>query len=394
MSNDRIKCAICNAEVHSIELHLRDKHPEMSLSEYEATYPGWAILSETAQRMVEEQRRKRAAAAATTTAPTAEVSTAASAVPAIAPGSAATMRKALHEVFNLPQKVASNSKGNPIPVNVLVPDNPKLVPNIDDNYVYDPENLKNCLMALELNLPLYVWGHAGTGKTTLIEQIAARTGRMLLRVQHTVNTEESHIIGTWAARGGETVFDYGPLALAMKHGWTYLADEYDFALPSVLAVYQPVLEGKSLVIKENGAERIDPHPNFRFVATGNTNGSGDETGLYQGTSIQNAANYDRFHMVIEQKYMKPELEREVLMKQAGIAAADADKLVDFGKKVRESYDGGKISTPISPRTLIAVADIGLRKSSFRAGVTLCFAGKLTRVDREVVDGLAQRIFGS
>ncbi len=176
--------------------------------------------------------------------------------------------------------------------------------------------------------------------------------------------------------------------MAMLNGWVYLADEYDFALPSVLAVYQPVLEGKALVIKEAPAAQriVRPHPNFRFIATGNTNGSGDETGLYQGTNIQNAANYDRFHMVLEIKYMKAALETQILVNQAKIDKADAEKLVDFANRVRESYDGNKISSPISPRTLIAAAQIGLRKGSYRAGISLCFANKLSKVDKEVVNG--------
>ncbi|WP_374335299.1 AAA family ATPase [Methyloversatilis sp.] len=385
--SSKINCAICNAEVHSIEMHLREAHPTVSVDDYKASYPGFPLLSKAAEDII----AKRAAAAAASS----KVAQPAAATAASTSPVTSAARKPLHEVFGLPESQGKGASGKPIPVTMLKPTEPSLVPDIDDNYVFDSDNLKNALMALELEYPLYVWGHAGTGKTTLIEQICARTGRMLLRVQHTVNTEESHIVGQWTARGGETIFELGPLALAMKNGWVYLADEYDFALPSVLSVYQPVLEGKSLVIKEAAGDNriIRPHPDFRFVATGNTNGSGDETGLYQGTSIQNAANYDRFHMVIEQKYMAPALEKQVLIKQAGLAEADAEKLVDFASKVRQNYDDRKISTPISPRTLIAVAGVGVRKSSFRAGVNLCFAGKLTRVDREVVDGLAQRIFG-
>lgn len=234
-----------------------------------------------------------------------------------------------------------------------------------------------------------------THNTTLLEQVCARTQRPMLRVQHTANTEESHILGQWTAKGGETRFELGPLPLAMKHGWMYLADEYDFAMPSVLSVYQPVLEGKSLVIKEADAENriIRPHPNFRFVATGNTNGAGDETGLYQGTNIQNAANYDRFAMVIQVLYMKPELEAQVLVNQARIPNEDATRIVDFANRVRESYDGNKISSTISPRTLINAAKIGQRRGSYRAGIGLSFTSKLSRVDREVCDGLAQRVFG-
>lgn len=171
--------------------------------------------------------------------------------------------------------------------------------------------------------------------------------RPLLRVQHTLNTEESHIVGQWTAKGGETKFELGPLALAMKHGWVYLADEYDFALPSVLSVYQPVLEGKSLVVKEADAENriIRPHENFRFVATGNTNGSGDETGLYQGTSIQNAANYDRFEVVLQARYMAHELEARILTNQAKIPESDAKRIVEFASRVREGFEGADKYNP-------------------------------------------------
>ena len=384
----RIKCAICGAEVHSIQLHLRNDHPDWTIERYQAEHPGQPLLSPMAEAKVREVAAKKAAEAP---------------MPAPTPIAAALetagiAKRAFHEIFGIDKKVAGamNARGEPIPITVLTStDHPEMVPDVDGGYVYELDNLKNVMLALELNMPLYVWGHAGTGKTTLLEQICARTTRPMLRVQHTVNTEESHVVGQWVARGGETHFELGPLALAMKHGWVYLADEYDFALPSVLAVYQPVLEGKSLVIKEaDSANRIiRPHPNFRFMATGNTNGCGDETGLYQGTSIQNAANYDRFGMVIQVRYMKPELEQRILVNQAGIDTGDAKKIVDFANRVRESYDGNKISSTISPRTLINAAKLGLRRGSFRTGVGLSFTNKLSRVDREVVDGLAQRIFG-
>jgi cobaltochelatase CobS len=196
-------------------------------------------------------------------------------------------------------------------------------------------------------------------------------------------------------RAGQTEFQPGLLPLAMRNGWTYLADEYDFGNPAVLAVYQPILEpGKSLVIKDAPDEWrvVKPHENFRFVATGNTNGSGDDTGLYQGTQIQNAANYDRFGMVLEATYMKPELESAILVNRAKVKKEHADKLVDFANRVRESYKNKEVSNTISPRCLIDAADIGLRKGSWRAGLTLSFINKLSAVDRAVIDGVASRVF--
>lgn len=392
--SDKIKCELCNAEVHSIQMHLKNDHPGVSIDDYIRDYPDAPLMSELAKAKLAEKRAAKAPAAEE---PKLEMAgTAAASVSTLVP-KGAVVKKAFHEVFALGSaKAARSSKGGPISISVIGnPDTPDMVPVSSDDYVYDIDELKNVILAVELDIPCYVWGHKGSGKSELFEQIAARTGRGFMRVQHTANTEESHIVGQWTVKDGHTVFELGPLPLAMINGWTYCADEYDFALPSVLSVYQAVLEGKPLVIKEADAANriIKPHPNFRFVATGNTNGSGDETGLYQGTNIQNSANYDRFGMVIHKQYMKKSAESLILQKRVGLVKEDADKMVEFASLVREAYDGAKISDVVSPRTLIYAAKIGVKRGSFRQGITLSFINKLSRVDREVVDGLAQRIFG-
>lgn len=381
--SDRIVCKICGGKVHAIQTHLKADHADWTLERYKAEFPGEPLLSDLALQKLAERE--------------AQIGVVNTPVPSVT--SELATRVPLHTAFGLPSHPSTqNGRGEPIQIEVLAnnPETDDYIPAIDNNYVYETDNLKNALMALDLNVPLLLWGHTGTGKTTLIEQIAARTKRPAIRVQHTINTEEPEIVGQWVARGGETLFELGPLPYAMKHGLVYIADEYDFGLPSVLAVYQPVLEGKPLVIKgADAANRIiKPHQNFRFVATGNTNGSGDESGLYQGTLLQNAANYDRFNMVLKVVYMKPELEEQILVKQAHIVPDDARKLVDFANRVRESYEGQKVSTPISPRTLIRAAQIGFRKGSYRAGITLAFANKLSVIDKEVIEGLSQRVFGN
>jgi cobaltochelatase CobS len=392
----KIKCEICGAEVHAIQRHLETDHPDVSLDAYKTRFPAAPLLSELMKAKLAERKAQAATPTASTPAATPTVNLTATAEGATAPTDVLT-KKPLHETFALGAvKAALSAKGGPIPITTFVnPSNPELVPKVSDGYVYDVDELKNVILALELNIPTYVWGHKGAGKTELFEQVCARTGRALWRNQHTVNTEESHIVGQWVVRAGETRFELGPLAMCMKHGWVYMADEYDFALPSVLAVYQAVLEGKPLVIKEADAENriIRPHPNFRFVATGNTNGAGDETGLYQGTSIQNSANYDRFGMVIHKQYMAKAAESLILQNRVGLVKEDADKLVDFANKVREAYGASKISDTISPRTLIYAAQIGVKRGSFRQGLTLSFINKLSTVDREVVDGVASRVFG-
>jgi cobaltochelatase CobS len=396
-TDTHIHCAICNAKIHAVQLHLKEAHPEMDVDKYKELYPDAPLLSELAKRKIAERSAAKAASTTMEMAGTAEAAEQPASVSALIP-KGGVMKQAFHEVFNFGKvKSALNTKGNPINISVMANhDWADYVPTVSDNYVYDIEETKNVILALEMKIPCYVWGHKGAGKTELLEQIAARTNRPSIRVQHTVNTEESHIVGQWTVKGGETVFELGPLPLAMKYGWMYVADEYDFALPSVLSVYQSVLEGKSLVIKEADADNriIKPHPNFRFAATGNTNGSGDETGLYQGTNLQNSANYDRFGMVIHKKYMKKQAESQILQNQVGLCKEDADKMVEFATLVRDAYDGAKISDVISPRTLIYAAKIGGLRGSFRTGITLSFTNKLSKVDREVVEGLAQRIFAS
>jgi cobaltochelatase CobS len=384
MSDGKITCHVCGAQVHAIQVHLKEEHPEMTLAEYREEFPEAPLLSAAAKKRIEERKKAKGSGVAS--------------MGAGGAGASAGKKVPLHEAFGLGKvKAALSPRGEPILISIMEPpaDFADLVPEVDENYVFDIDLAKTALMGLELNIPSYLWGHAGTGKTTMWEQVCARTKRPFLRVQHTVNTEESHIVGQWTVKDGHTVFELGPLAVAMKYGLTYVADEYDFAMPSVLSVYQPVLEGKPLVIKEADHDNriIRPHPDFRFVATGNTNGCGDETGLYQGTNIQNAANYERFGIVEEVSYMEKDQETMIVAGQASIPKKDAADLVKFAGEIRTAFAGGKIGATISPRALINAARIGIRRASYKKGLELAFMNRMSRVDREVASQFAQRIFG-
>lgn len=406
MSTDKINCQICGAATHAIQIHLKTDHPEMTVADYTAQFPDAPIMSEFALKKLEAKKAEAAAvaeaaekaAAAETADETATTTTTTPTVTSMLSKSAKDnpVKKPLDVVFNLTGKGSKNREGKAIPITVYEnPTDVDMIPAINNTYVYEIDDLKHVLMALEFNINPYVWGHKGSGKTEMFEQIAARTGRPIMRVQHTANTEEAHIVGQWTVKDGATIFELGPLPMAMKMGWLYMADEYDFALPSVLSVYQAVLEGKALVIKEADKHNriIQPHPNFRFCATGNTNGSGDETGLYQGTNLQNSANFDRFGMCIHKQYMKKADESQILQLRLGLVKEDADKMVEFANLVRSAYDGSKISDIISPRALINAARIGSATGDFKKGIGLAFTNKLTRVDSEAVSGICQRVFG-
>lgn len=386
VTDEKIKCELCGAETHAIQIHLKEAHRDVTLAQYQEQFPGAPLMSEFAKARVAAARAEKEERIAPkhVTEKLPEIS-----------------KKAMAKVFSLGStKSAKRADGGDIMIEVLGSSEWDMqIPDIDDNYIFNIDILKTMLMGIALNIPTYLWGHAGTGKSTIIEQISCRTRRPMIRVQHTGSTEESHIIGQMVAdMESGTKWSPGPLPLAMKYGFIYLADEYDFAYPQVLAVYQAVLEGKALVIKEAPADSewrvVHPHPNFRFFATGNTNGSGDTTGLYQGTNMQNAANYERFGIVEEMPYMSAKQEAAVVAAQAGIALDDAEKLVSFASLVRNAFDARQIRATCGPRVLINAGRIAVAKASFLKGLHNAFLNRLSPKDKEICLGLAQRILGS
>ena len=386
VTDEKIKCELCGAETHAIQIHLKEAHRDVTLAQYQEQFPGAPLMSEFAKARVAAARAEKEERIAPkhVTEKLPEIS-----------------KKAMAKVFSLGStKSAKRADGGDIMIEVLGSSEWDMqIPDIDDNYIFNIDILKTMLMGIALNIPTYLWGHAGTGKSTIIEQISCRTRRPMIRVQHTGSTEESHIIGQMVAdMESGTKWSPGPLPLAMKYGFIYLADEYDFAYPQVLAVYQAVLEGKALVIKEAPADSewrvVHPHPNFRFFATGNTNGSGDTTGLYQGTNMQNAANYERFGIVEEMPYMSAKQEAAVVAAQAGIALDDAEKLVSFAAMVRNAFDARQIRATCGPRVLINAGRVAVAKASFMKGLHNAFLNRLSPKDKEICLGLAQRVLGS
>lgn len=400
--NEMIVCHIDGERTHSIKLYLRDNHPEWTMDRYKAEFPDAPLLSEHAKRRIAESRSRKSTG------------------DDASEGVRVHSRVKFHELFGLGNvKAAMSASGQPIEMTVLGDHSPNCapyLPDLDPDYIFNIDLTKKVLVGMELNKAVYLWGYHGTGKTTVFEQFSARTKRPFMRVQHTATTEESHILGQYVVKSTPAVeevtladgtikqvvkhhavteFQLGPLPTAMIEGMVYCADEYDFAQPAVVAVYQAVLEGKPLIIKEAPEEFrvIRPHPDFRFVATGNTNGVGDETGLYQGTLIQNAANYSRFGIVEEVKYMDEKLEEGVLMSKARIDRPEASKFVTFATSVRKAFMDGNISSTISPRELINAAELGICFANWRTGIELAYSNRLSRVDKKTVDDYAQRIFG-
>lgn len=311
-----------------------------------------------------------------------------------------------NKIFNVRlSPETKNGRGEPILLEVL-PDrkdaSKAFVPEADSAYVFPLDESITLAMALDsrVRTPILLWGFHGSGKSTLAEQVCQKTNRPCIRVQHSVDTEASDIVGQWVLEGDRTEFHYGPLARAMRDGLVYIADEYDFALPNVLAVYQAVLEGAPLFIKQAPEHMalVRPHPDFRFIATGNTNGSGDETGLYQGTQIQNAANYSRFGVTIKINYQTPEAEREILTKRVGeIPEQDLKSMMEFVKLVRQAYDEKTITNTVSTREIITIVRLAILKGrdgpNWDYAINHAFTNRMSSIDSAAINNIKQRVFG-
>lgn len=402
--NDKIVCKIDGELVHSVEIHIKNNHANTwTVERYKEEFPGEPLLSNYAQALIDKKRQalaKKPAEQPRQAAPQAAPQNNGNYEMAFTTELTAGTGK-MHEIFDLGNvPAAMSAKGTPINVDTFSGHSGlalDYLPEVDDRHVFNIDLLKRAVVGFQLNIPIYFWGYHGTGKTTTFEQVSARTGRPFVRVQHTLNMQESEILGQWVVINGQTEFQLGPLPMAMIHGMTFCADEYDVAMPNVTTLYQPVLEGKALIIKDAPPHlrRIVPHKEFRFCATGNTNGCGDETGLYQGTLIQNAANYSRFGITEEVKYMERKIEESIIMSRTGVNRQIAGKIVTFAHNVRESFGRGDISLTVSPRELIRAVELASAfGGKWEVGLQLAFANRLPRADKEVVNGFMQRLFGS
>lgn len=407
MSNDKIKCQICAEEVHSIANHLKTAHGEdsaepMDLETYRATYPGAELLSDTAKKKMAEMKEKREAEEAKT----ASNAPAAGAKPA-ASGDPDVESVFFHEAFRFPKstKSAYTKAGNGIPCTADARKggaDEHMVPAWSDNYILNPDLTKTVMMALELRTPIFLYGHSGVGKSSIFKQMCAGLNRRLFRFQHTVDTEESHIVGQWVVKPhinpdgsavSVTEFELGPLPTAMLNGWTYLADEIDRSSPTVLSAYQAILEGEPLIIKNAPPHLrvIKPHRLFAFGATGNTNGTGDQSGLYQATITQDAATIERFGVVAMVDYPPEKQEIAMIAAATGLNEADAKKIRQFADEIRHKSFPNIVSLTIGPRVAINIARIGMMKADFVEGAMYAYCNRLPEAEKEAALSLAKRV---
>ena len=241
-------------------------------------------------------------------------------------------------------------------------------PAVNSEYLFHEAMRDIAVWFMSPSDPLYVYGPSGSGKTSLVKQLAAKLKYPVMEVTAHGRLEFPDLVGHHSIQGGNMQFQYGPLALAMKYGGLFLLNEIDLLDPASASGLNGVLDGEPLCIPENGGEVIHAHPMFRFVATANTNGATDSTGLYQGTMRQNLAFMDRFWLC-EVGYPEKDAEVRLLKNVAGdLPESIRESMVEYANEVRrlfmglsekQSY-GETIDVTFSTRTLIRWVDLTVK----------------------------------
>ena len=223
--------------------------------------------------------------------------------------------------------------------------------------------------------PIFITGLSGNGKTMMIEQIHAELKQELLRVNITIETDEDDLIGHYALIDGRTVWQDGPVTIAMERGATLLLDEVDLASNKIMCL-QPVLEGNPLLIKKEGRV-IRPKDGFTVMATANTKGKGSEDGRFIGTNILNEAFLERFPITLEQEYPTIATEKNIinkLMESLGCPDEEyAKKLVDWADLIRKTFYDGGVDEIISTRRLVHIVNAFSIFKNRMKSISMCVA---------------------
>ena len=275
------------------------------------------------------------------------------------------------------------------------------VPDIDPTYKFDPDTTLAILAAFMHNRRLIIQGYHGTGKSTHIEQVAARLNWQCVRVNLDSHISRIDLIGKDAIRLKDgkqiTVFQEGILPWSLRNPTALVFDEYDAGRPDVMFVIQRVLEhdGKLTLLDQN--EIITPHPSFRLFATSNTVGLGDTTGLYHGVQPINQAQIDRWSMVATLNYLSHDAEVAIVLSKNPTYNTEKGRrqisqMVTVADMTRTAFMAGDLSTVMSPRTVINWAQNASIFRDLGYAFRLTFLNKCDELERETVAEFYQRCF--
>ena len=275
------------------------------------------------------------------------------------------------------------------------------VPDIDPTYQFDPDTTRAILAGFAHNRRVLVQGYHGTGKSTHIEQVAARLNWPCIRVNLDSHISRIDLIGRDAivVKNGKQVtqFQEGILPWALRQPVALVFDEYDAGRPDVMFVIQRVLEstGKLTLLDQN--QVITPNPYFRIFATSNTVGLGDSTGMYHGTQPINQGQMDRWNIVATLNYLPAAREEAIIAAKIKDYANSKGKktikaMVAMANLTRQGFMNGDISTVMSPRTVLNWAENALIFEDVDHAFKLTFLNKCDELERPTIAEYYQRCF--
>ena len=277
------------------------------------------------------------------------------------------------------------------------------VPDLDPDYLFDRDTTLAILAGFAYNRRVMVTGYHGTGKSTHIEQVAARLNWPLVRVNLDSHISRIDLVGKDAIvlQDGKQVTEFrdGILPWALQNNVALCFDEYDAGRPDVMFVIQRVLEVAGRLTLLDQKRVIKPHPSFRLFATANTVGLGDTSGLYHGTQQINQGQMDRWSIVATLNYLPHDREVDIVcakVKHFGKGKEGRDfvnKMVRVADLTRNAFMAGDLSTVMSPRTVITWAENADIFKDIGFAFRLTFLNKCDELERTLVAEFYQRSFG-
>ncbi len=276
------------------------------------------------------------------------------------------------------------------------------VPDLDETYRFDRETTLAILAGFAYNRRVMIQGYHGTGKSTHIEQVAARLNWPCIRINLDSHISRIDLVGKDAIvlKDGRQVTEFreGILPWALQNPTALVFDEYDAGRPDVMFVIQRILEveGKLTLLDQNRV--IRPHPAFRLFATANTVGLGDTTGLYHGTQQINQGQMDRWNIVVTLNYLPKDQEVAIVLAKAQHFNTPEGRktvaaMVGVADLSRAGFIAGDISTVMSPRTVITWAENARIFGDVAFAFRVTFLNKCDEVERATVAEYYQRCFG-
>ena len=272
------------------------------------------------------------------------------------------------------------------------------VPEKDKNYIFDSETTLAILAGFSHNRRCMVQGYHGTGKSTHVEQIAARLNWPCIRINLDSHVSRIDLVGKDAIvlKEGKqiTEFKEGLLPWALQRPCALVFDEYDAGRPDVMFVIQRVLEVEGKLTLLDQSKVISPHQSFRMFATTNTIGLGDPTGLYHGTQQINQGQMDRWNIVTTLNYLDHEKEVDIVNSKLGnVDRKQISNMVSVANLTRQGFMNGDISIVMSPRTVIMWGENASIFNDHGFAFRLTFLNKCDETERSIVAEYYQRCMG-